>query len=110
MAVSASDPPLKAGDPILLENTKGRFDFLRLDNSHRWLLLAHTGNKSLRCIRFKYTEATKIDSHGAAQDSAIDSKNGRYYVQRERPAAYGHYRCRQVPRLPAKLRFRQLQI
>jgi len=82
---SATDVPLKAGTPILLEHTKGRFDFLRLDNTHRWLLLAHTGNKTLDVFDLKSQLLVKSIPTGAAQDSAIDSHHDRYFVSVSKP-------------------------
>jgi DNA-binding beta-propeller fold protein YncE len=80
LASSAIGGPLSAGEPVLLEHTQGRFDFLRLDSAHRRLLLAHTGNKTLDVFDLNSGHLLKSISTGAAQDSAIDNKNGRYYV------------------------------
>jgi DNA-binding beta-propeller fold protein YncE len=77
--------PLTAGDPVLLENTHGRFDFLRVDPGNRRLLLAHTGNKSLDVVDLDSKRLVKSVPTGAAQDSAVDAKNGRYYVSVSAP-------------------------
>src|SRR5690242_567890 len=67
-------------DAIRLEKTQGRFDFLRIDPARHRLLLAHTGNKSLDIIDLDSERLLKSVSTGAAQDSAIDLKNHRYFV------------------------------
>lgn len=77
---SAQTAPLTAGEPILLEQTHGRFDFLEVDMARRRLLLAHTGNKSLDVFDLETRRLVKVLPTGAAQDSAIDSKHGRYFA------------------------------
>ena len=64
----------------MLDKTQGRFDFLRVDSANRRLLLAHTGNKSLDVVDLESKKLLKSVPTGAAQDSAVDAKNGRYYV------------------------------
>src|SRR5436190_12170636 len=71
---------LTGGDPILLEKTSGKFDFIRIDPAKRRLLLAHTGNKSLDVFDLEVRRLIKSISTGAAQDVAIDAKNRRYFV------------------------------
>jgi len=71
---------LTPGEPILLEKTSGKFDFIRIDAAKRRLLLAHTGNKSLDVFDLESRHLTKSISTGAAQDVAIDAKNRRYFV------------------------------
>jgi hypothetical protein len=71
---------LVPGDPIVLEKTSGKFDFIRIDNAKGRLLLAHTGNKSLDIFDLKARRLIKSVATGAAQDVAIDSKNSRYFV------------------------------
>src|SRR5438105_2207319 len=77
--------PLTAGEPVLLEKTQGRFDFLRVDSAKHRLLLAHTGNKSLDVVDLDSKRLVKSVPTGAAQDSAVDTKNGRYYVSVSTP-------------------------
>src|SRR5438477_5139010 len=77
--------PLTAGDPILLEKTKGGFDFIRIDPSRHRLLLAHTGNKSFEVFDLDSRRLLKSLPTGAAQDSAVDDKNGRYFVSVSAP-------------------------
>src|SRR5438105_58640 len=71
---------LLPGDPILLEKTSGKFDFIRIDNAKGRLLLAHTGNKSLDIFDLNARRLIKSVATGAAQDVAIDSRNSRYFV------------------------------
>jgi DNA-binding beta-propeller fold protein YncE len=85
LVASATDQPLKAGTPILLKNTKGRFDFLRLDNPHRWLLLAHTGNQTLDVFDLTSQSLMKSIATGAAQDTAMDNQHDRYFVSVSKP-------------------------
>ncbi len=80
MALSASGGALTAGDPILLEGTKGKFDFIRVDRDKHRLLLAHTGNKSLDVFDLDAKKLLKSVATGAAQDSATDKKHHRYYA------------------------------
>lgn len=71
---------LTPGAPILLEKTSGKFDFIRMDTARRRLLLAHTGNKSLDVFDLDSRRLIKSVPTGAAQDVAVDGKNGRYFV------------------------------
>jgi DNA-binding beta-propeller fold protein YncE len=77
---SRAGAPLAADEPLLLDKTQGRFDFLRVDSANHRLLLAHTGNKSLDVVDLNTKKLLKSVPTGAAQDSAVDAKNGRYYV------------------------------
>src|SRR5258708_31419286 len=63
--------PLAAGEPILLEKTSGKFDFIRIDTAKRRLLLAHTGNKSLDVFDLESRRVLKSVPTGTAQDSAV---------------------------------------
>ena len=69
--------PLSSGEPVLLEKTQGRFDFLRVDSGRHRLLLAHTGNKSLDVVDLDSRRLVKSVPTGAAQDSAVDTESGR---------------------------------
>lgn len=71
---------LTAGEPILLDKTTGKFDFIRVDTAKGRLLLAHTGNKTLDVFELESRRLVKSVSTGAAQDVAIEAKNGRYFV------------------------------
>jgi len=85
LAYSAPGAALTAGEPIVLEKTQGRFDFLRLDNVKRRLLLAHTGNKTLDVFDLDTRRLVKSVPTGAAQDSAVDAKSDRYFVSVSAP-------------------------
>jgi DNA-binding beta-propeller fold protein YncE len=85
LTCSNAGAPLTAGEPIVLEKTQGRFDFLRVDSAKHRLLLAHTGNKSLDVVDLDSMRLIKSVATGAAQDSAVDTKNGRYYVSVSAP-------------------------
>jgi DNA-binding beta-propeller fold protein YncE len=85
LAWSAEGAPLTAGEPILLEKTQGKFDFIRLDASKHRLLLAHTGNKSLDIFDLDSRHLAKSVPTGAAQDCATDPKHNRYYVSVSAP-------------------------
>src|SRR6266850_8373048 len=80
LVLSAPASPLAAGEPILLEKTQGKFDFIRLDASKHQLLLAHTGNKSLDVFDLDSKRLVRSVPTGAAQDCAVDFKHNRYYV------------------------------
>jgi len=77
--------PLSAGEPVLLENTKGNFDFIRIDSAKHRLLLAHTGNKTLDVFDLESKHLLKSVPTGAAQDSAVDTKRGSYYASVSAP-------------------------
>ena len=85
LALPAFGAALTAGTPILLENTKGNFDFIRIDNARHRLLLAHTGNKTLDVFDLDATRLLKSVATGAAQDAAVDVKRGRYYASVSAP-------------------------
>jgi hypothetical protein len=84
-APGASFEPLKAGEPVLLEKTQGKFDFIRVDAAKRRLLLAHTGNKSLDVFDLESRRLLRSVPTGAAQDSAVDARNGRYFASVSAP-------------------------
>lgn len=85
LALHAFGAPLTAGDPILLENTKGNFDFIRIDTARHRLLLAHTGNKSLDVFDLDSKKLLRSVPTGAAQDAATDIKRGWYYASVSAP-------------------------
>ncbi len=84
-ALSAHGAPLTPGEPIVLEKTTGKFDFIRIDAAKRRLLLAHTGNKSFEVFDLDSRRVLKSLATGAAQDSAVDAQNGRYFVSVSAP-------------------------
>src|SRR5260221_5318383 len=84
-ALSAHGAPLTPGEPIVLEKTTGKFDFIRIDAAKRRLLLAHRGNKSFEVFDLDSRRVLKSLATGAAQDSAVDAQNGRYFVSVSAP-------------------------
>ena len=77
---------LLAPQPALqLKGTKGKFDFLAVDASHRRLLAAHTGNGSLDIIDLDQGTLIKSVATGAAQDCAVDEKGNRYLASVSKP-------------------------
>jgi DNA-binding beta-propeller fold protein YncE len=84
-AYTAKPATLTAGQPIVLENTKGNFDFIRVDAGQHRLLLAHTGNKTLDVFDLESKKLLKSVPTGAAQDSATDAKNHLYYASVSSP-------------------------
>ena len=85
LAFPAFGASLTAGDPILLEHTTGKFDFIRMDDTRHRLLLAHTGNKTLDVFDLDARRLLKSVPTGAAQDAAVDVKRGRYYASVSAP-------------------------
>ena len=67
---------MSPGEPILLEKTQGRFDFLRIDPVKRRLLLAHTANKSLDVVdlEHKYLFQVLKDANLVAVIDPSDNK------------------------------------
>jgi DNA-binding beta-propeller fold protein YncE len=72
--------PLAAGQPILVPDSTGSFDFLNVDEPNRRLLAAHTGNKTLDVFDLDTGKLIKHVATGKAQGEAVDSKGGKYYV------------------------------
>jgi DNA-binding beta-propeller fold protein YncE len=76
---------LKAGQPVILKGTHGKFDFLAIDPEGRRLLAAHTGNASLDVIDLDKQELVKAVATGAAQASAVNASIGQYLVAVSKP-------------------------
>ena len=75
---------LTGSEPILIPNSTGPFESLRVDPNKRRLLMAHTGNGTLDIIDLKTETLLKQINTGAAQDCAIDVRKGNYYVSASR--------------------------
>jgi DNA-binding beta-propeller fold protein YncE len=73
-------PPLTAGTPVVLQGTKGGFDFLEIDAAMGRLLADHTGNGTLDVIDTATGKLIKSVPTGAAQGVAVDEAGGRYCV------------------------------
>ena len=78
----APEPPLK------LKGTKGRFDFLAIDDAGRRLLAAHTGNASLDIIDIDHSKLVKSVPSGKAQAPAIHPNAKTYYVTSSEPPGF----------------------
>ena len=76
---------LKAGQPVILKGTHGKFDFLAIDPEGRRLLAAHTGNGSLDVIDLDKQALVKSVATGAAQASAVNPSIGQYLVAVSKP-------------------------
>src|SRR5580765_275373 len=72
--------PLVAGQPVLIPDSTGSFDFLHVDSVNRRLLAAHTGNKTLDVFDLDTGKLIKHVATGKAQGEAVDSEGGKYYV------------------------------
>jgi DNA-binding beta-propeller fold protein YncE len=72
--------PLSLGQPLEVPGTKGRFDFLEVDQQLHRLLADHTGNKSLDVFNLTDGKLIKSITTGAAQCVAIDAAHDSYYV------------------------------
>ena len=76
----AAPAPLKADEPIVVPDSKGRFDFIEVDTVARRLLANHTENKTLDVFDLDSGKLLKHVPTGAAQGVAVDEKGGKYYV------------------------------
>ena len=71
---------LVADKPILISDTKGGFDFLEVDTAQRRLLASHAGNGTLDVFDLDTGKLIRLVHTGKAQDAAVDSQAGKYYV------------------------------
>ena len=85
MGLSAQAAPLTAGGPILLPNTHGKFDFIRIDTAASRLLLGHEANKTLDVFDLGSRTLLKSVPTGTAQDVAVDPQRSNYYVSANDP-------------------------
>jgi DNA-binding beta-propeller fold protein YncE len=86
MALRSLGAPLTPGDAILLPDTHGGFDFIRIDTAANRLLLGHEGNKSFDVFDLGSKKLLKIVPTSTAQDAAVDVKRGSFYVSGNDPA------------------------
>jgi len=68
--------PLVPGQPILVPESTGSFDFLRADEANRRLLAAHTGNNTLDVFDLDTGKLIKHVPVGKAQSDVVDLKRG----------------------------------
>jgi len=80
LASRAETPPLVEGEPILVPATKGKFDYLRVDEQFHRLLANHTGNGTLDVFDLPDGELRQTVAIGAVQDVAIDTERSKYYL------------------------------
>jgi len=71
---------LTLGRPIVVPGTKGRFDYLQVDEKLNRLLAAHTINKTLDIISLPDGKLVKSVSTGAVQGAVVDTDHNKYYA------------------------------
>ena len=72
--------PLTLGQPIVVPGTKGRFDYLEIDEGLNRLLAAHTINKTLDIISLPDGKLIKSVSTGTVQGAVVDTDHNKYYA------------------------------
>lgn len=80
LASGAETPPLVESEPILVPATKGKFDYLKVDERSHTLLADHTGNGTLDIFDLPDGKLRQTVPIGAVHDLAIDQERGKYYV------------------------------
>ncbi len=72
--------PLSPETPIQVPDSSGGFDFLKVDEAGHRLLANHTGNGTLDVFDLADGKLLKHIPTGKAQDVAVDSAAGKYFV------------------------------
>ncbi len=72
--------PLSAEAPILIPDSKGSFDFIRMDEANHRVLACHTGNNTLDVFDAADGKLLKKIPTGKCQDVAVDGATGKYFV------------------------------
>lgn len=80
LATGAESPPLVANEPILVHGTKGRFDYLKVDEQLQRLLANHTENGTLDVYDLPDGTLRQTVPIGAVHDIGIDLARGKYYL------------------------------
>jgi len=75
-----AEPPLVGDAPVAVPDSKGSFDFLKIDEAGNRLLAAHTANGTLDVFDLADGKLIKHIPTGKAQDVAVDAAAGKYYV------------------------------
>ncbi len=75
---------LEKSATVAVPNSTGTFGSLRVDEGKQRLLICHAGNGTLDIINLKTSTLAQQVKTGAAEDVAVDSGNGRYYVTTSR--------------------------
>jgi YVTN family beta-propeller protein len=76
----AAEAPLVMEPAIVVQDSKGGFDFLEVDEANHRLLANHTGNNTLDVFDAGTGKLIKHIATGKAQGVAIDPVGGKYYV------------------------------
>jgi DNA-binding beta-propeller fold protein YncE len=79
-ALLAETAPLTLGHPIAVPGTKGRFDYLQIDEKSNRLLAAHTANKTLDIISLPDGKLIKSVSTGTIQGAVVDTDHNQHYA------------------------------
>ncbi len=79
-ALLAEPAPLTLGQPIVVPGTKGRFDYLQIDEKLNRLLAAHTANGTLDIISLPDGKLIKSVSTGKTQGAVVDTDHNKYYA------------------------------
>ena len=76
----AQQPILSEEEPILVPDTRGGTDFIEVDQERGRLMAGHPGNGTLDVFDSFTGKLIKSLPTGAAMDTAVDAKGGRYIV------------------------------
>jgi DNA-binding beta-propeller fold protein YncE len=79
-ALWAETAPLTLGQPIVVPGTKGKFDYLQIDEKMNRLLAAHTANRTLDIINLPDGKLIKSLRTGAVQGAVVDADHHKYYA------------------------------
>lgn len=78
--LQGATPILSKEEPILVPDTLGGTDFIEVDQARGRLLAGHPGNGTLDVFNSSSGKFIKSLPTGAAMDTAVDTKGGRYIV------------------------------
>jgi DNA-binding beta-propeller fold protein YncE len=76
----ASPAPLIAKPAIAVPRSPGSFDYMYVDAARRYLLVAHTGSKSMDVFNLDTGALLRQVNVGSAHGIAIDVKDRKYFV------------------------------
>lgn len=82
---SPAAEPLTLGEPIVVPDSKGGFDYLQVDVEARRLLADHTANGTLDVVDLDSGKLIKHIPTGRAQGVAMDVAGGKYFVSVSKP-------------------------
>lgn len=72
--------PLLAKPAIAVPRAPGSFDYLSIDGDRRYLLVAHSGTKTLDVFKLDTGELLRQIIVGASRGAAVDVKDRRFFV------------------------------